>query len=99
MKIPKRFKLFATTIEIKWDNERMNDKRRYGECDYSQSLIILSKTNGVDKLSEGKILDTFYHEKTHMILNSMHRSDLSEDELFVDTFAKLLRQADETAEY
>ena len=77
----------------------MNDKNVYGDSHYSQSLIRLTETDGIDKLSEGRLLDTFYHERTHMILDTMKRSDLSTDEIFVDTFAKLLRQADETAEY
>lgn len=96
-KIPKSFKLFATDITIEWDNKRMNDKQRYGEVSYSQSKITLSTTDGVDPLSEGRIKDCFYHEKVHMILDAMHRYDLSKDEVFVDQLAKLLRQSDETA--
>lgn len=96
-KIPKSFKLFATDITIEWDNKRMNDKQNYGESDYSTSKITLSHTNGVEVLSEGKILDTFYHEKVHMILDTMNERELSKNEKFVDVFSKLWRQADETA--
>jgi len=99
MNIPKSFKLFATTINVFWDNNRMNDKGLYGLSDYSKSEITLSTTNGVDALSEDKIVDTFYHEKVHMVLDSMNRNDLSNDEQFVDVFAKLLRQSDETAQF
>jgi hypothetical protein len=99
MRIPKSFKLFGTTINIVWDNQKMNDKSRYGESRYSESKIILSTTDGLDNLSEGRILDTFYHEKVHMILDSMKEHELSSNEKFVDTFAKLLRQSDVTAEY
>lgn len=99
MKIPKKFKLFATTYNIVWDNKRLNDKQSYGLSDYSKSQITLSTTIGVEELSEDKIMDTFYHEKVHAILDMMHERELSENEKFVDTFAKLLRQADETAEF
>jgi hypothetical protein len=99
MKIPKKFKLFGTTYNIVWDNKLMNDKRIYGESDYSKSQITLSTTIGIKDLSEDKILDTFYHERTHAILDMMDERDLSENEKFVDVFSKLLRQADETAEY
>lgn len=99
MKIPKKFTLFGTTVNVVFENERMNDKKQYGESDYSQSKITLSTTVGVDKLSEGKIMDTFYHEKVHMILDTMNEKDLSCNEKFVDVFAKLLRQSDITAEY
>lgn len=93
---PFKFKLFATTIDVVWENKRMNDKGQYGECNYSQSKITLSTSNGVDDLSDDKIKDTFYHEKVHMILDSMHEYDLSRNEKFVDQFAKLWRQSDET---
>lgn len=98
-KIPRRFKLFATTVNVEWDNDRMNDKSQYGESNYSLSKITLATTIGVEPLSEDKILDTFYHEKVHMILDSMHRTDLSTNEDFVDMFGKLLRQSEESAEY
>ena len=44
-------------------------------------------------------MDTFYHEKVHIILDTMGERELSQNEKFVDTFAKLLRQSDETANY
>lgn len=95
---PFKFKLFATTVDVVWDNVRMNDKQRYGESDYSQSKITLSYTDGTDPLSMDRIKDCFYHERVHAILNGMHRDDLSRDEQFVDVFAKLWRQSDETLE-
>lgn len=99
MMIPINFKLFGTTINVVFENERMNDKHRYGESDYSKSKITLSRTSGLDTLSEDKIQDTFYHEKVHMILDTMNESELSANEKFVDVFAKLLRQSDLTAAY
>jgi hypothetical protein len=97
--IPKSFKLFGATIKVVCNNDRMNDKRRYGESDYSALLITISNTDGVRQLAEDRIIDTFYHEKVHMILDSMKEHELSNNEKFVDIFAKLLRQADETAIY
>lgn len=98
MKIPKSFKLFATTYNVIWDNERMNDKSLYGLCDYSTCTISLAKTYNMDELSQDRILDTYYHEKVHAILNAMDESDLCSNEKFVDVFAKLLRQSDETSD-
>lgn len=99
MKIPKEFKLFGTTYKVVWDNKRMNDKNYYGECDYSKSEITLSTTDGTRELSKDKVLDTYYHEKIHAILDMMHERELSKNEQFVDVFAKLLRQSDETSIY
>lgn len=97
MKIPKTFTLFSTPIEIIWDNKYCNDKEVYGEADYGQSRITMSLTTGLTKLSEGKMADTFYHEKVHIILDTMNEYELSKNEKFVDIFSKLLRQSDETA--
>lgn len=99
MRIPKSFKLFASKIDVVFDNQRMNDKDCYGLAEYSNTKITLSDTHGTTLLSEDRIMDTFYHEKVHMILDTMHERELSENEKFVDTFAKLLRQSDETAIY
>lgn len=99
MKIPKKFKLFAANIDVEFDNKRMNDKSSYGLSDYSRLTITLSDVDGTEKLSDDRIMDCFYHEKVHMILNQMRERELTQNEQFVDVFAKLLRQSDETAEY
>jgi len=99
MKIPKSFKLFGTTINIVWDNLRMNDVHAFGLFEYAKSQITLANKDGIDDISEYKILDTFYHEKVHAILTAMRERELSDNEKFVDVFAKLLRQADETSIY
>lgn len=99
MEIPKKYKLFGTTVNVVWDNKRLNDKSVYGLCDYSKSEVILSTTHGIEELSEDRMMDTFYHERTHSILDAMNERDLSDNEKFVDVFSKLLRQADESAEF
>ncbi len=91
--------LFATKINVVFENKRMNEQQSFGESDYSRSQITLSTTNGLDALSEDKILDTFYHEKVHMILDTLGYRAESKNELFVDTFAKAFRQTIESAEY
>jgi len=99
LRVPKAFKLFATRINVLWDNDYCGHIDSYGETSYSESKIRMSDKQGQLILSEDKILDTFYHEKMHMILSTMHRYDLSGDEGFVDTLGKLIRQSDETAIY
>lgn len=97
--IPTEFRLFATTIKVRWDNTRMNQKNSYGEFRYCRAQITLSTTAGVVLLDNDRIKDCFYHEKIHAILEMMKEDELSENEKFVDTFAKLLRQSDETSLY
>lgn len=98
-KIPKSFRLFGTKINVVFKNKNLNDKGCLGESKYTASEIRLSKTNGTEKISKDKIIDVFYHEKIHMILDTMTEHDLSGNEKFVDVFAKLLRQSDETEKY
>lgn len=97
--IPIEFKLFSTTIRVVFDNEKMNNMKYYGCFDYSNSTITLSFTKGITTLSLDRIKDTFYHEKVHAILDMMNENELSENEKFVDVFAKLLRQSDETSKF
>lgn len=99
MKIPIKFKLFATTIDVVFDDVRMNDIEAVGFCEGNQSRISLTTSYEGKMLSEDSIKNTFYHERTHAILDAMREFDLSQNEKFVDTFSKLLRQADETAEF
>lgn len=99
LKIPVDFKLFGSEVKVIWDNKASNDHTRYGSACYSTHTITLSHTNGLDKLSDDRIMDSFYHEKVHIILDTMHEYELSKNEKFVDQFAKLLRQADETSRY
>lgn len=98
-KIPKSFKLFATTWKVHWNDKKLNDRRAYGVCESFASRITLSTEQEGDKLSVDKMIDTFYHEKVHAILDTMYEYELSDNEKFVDTFAKLLRQSEETAKY
>ena len=98
-KIPKSFKLFATTIDVEFNNDRLNDLDCTGLSEMYKSKITLSTVRKDYKLNSDYIVDTFYHEKIHIILDSMERGDLSADEKFVDVFAKLLRQSDETEKY
>jgi rRNA pseudouridine-1189 N-methylase Emg1 (Nep1/Mra1 family) len=99
VRIPKRFKLFATTVEVVWDNKKCDDLGAYGQADYGSSQIILATTNGAYSLSKDKIIDTYYHERTHHILNAMQETELCKNEKFVDVFSQLLRQSIESEEY
>lgn len=99
IKIPTSFKLFAATINVVFDNAAQDKRGAYGTWYYDRLQIVLQDKALGDQLSDDRIKDCFYHEKVHAILDSMRERELSENERFVDVFAKLLRQSDETAEY
>lgn len=99
MKIPKKFKVFASTISIHFDNERLSNDNLLGDCSFTDNRInVCSKYKG-EELPECSVVDTFYHEKIHIILDSMGEHELSKNEKFIEVFARILRQSDESAEY
>lgn len=98
-RIPKKFKVFASTINVGYDNTRLSNEGVLGDCSFTDSQItICSKYKGED-INKCVIADTFYHEKTHIILDAMGEHELSKNEKFVEVFARLLRQSDESAEF
>ncbi|AGO48580.1 hypothetical protein Phi18:3_gp068 [Cellulophaga phage phi18:3] len=99
MKIPKSFNLFATTINVEFDSETLSYNSTLGDCSFCDNKINLSYSYKGNPIPESTIVDTFYHERTHVILDAMGRHELSQDEEFVEVFSRLLRQADETAEF
>lgn len=99
MKIPKRFKIFASTINVVYDNTRLSYDDAIGDCSFTDCKVSLCNEYKGDKLPLDCVVDTFYHEKVHIILDSMGEHELSKNEQFVEVFARLLRQSDETAEF
>lgn len=99
MRIPKKFKVFASEILIGVDNVKMSNNGVLGECSFIESQITLCNNYKGDVINESVVIDTFYHEKIHIILDAMGEHKLSQNEKFVEIFARLLRQSDETAVY
>lgn len=99
IKIPKSFKLLASTITVRYDDEACNNGQMTGEYFDQQQEIILCNTYDNKKVPKDLKLDSYYHEKVHAILAAMNEDRLYKNEKFVDMFAKLLRQSDETSVY
>lgn len=97
MKIPKKFKLFNTVVDVIFNDSKCNEERAFGISDNVKSEITLCNVYAGKNLSKDVVLDTLYHERTHQILDAMGEYELSKNEKFVDIFSKLQRQADETA--
>lgn len=54
-------------------------------CCYNGYIKIATNVDGSTQ-TESSILNTYIHECVHAILDTMGRSDLSNDEIFVSTF-------------
>lgn len=96
--IPISYQLGGTTFNVKHvDNELQSNVVGYfNQCD---SKIILGN------LFKGKIVSsdykemTFCHELVHSILLTMGKSELSDNEEFVEGFANLLHQYFKSVKY
>lgn len=97
MKIPKSFKVFATTIKVKDDSVRLSNNGALGDCSFTDNQISICSSWRGEEVFESAQIDTFYHEKIHIILDAMGKHELSKDEEFVEVFSRLLRQSDQTA--
>ena len=95
-KIPSNYTVGGQLIEV----------RRVERCDNNNvgtSLLvggyieIADKCNKDDTQSESCKVNTFYHELTHTILDTMGESELSDNEKFVSSFSSFLTEALEKA--
>lgn len=66
---------------------------KLGKCCLGAGLVKIALNFVGMKQSETSMQNTFYHELTHSILDTMGRSDLSADEVFVSSFSSFLLDA------
>jgi len=92
VKIPKSYKVGGTEISVNCV-ERCEDNT-LGNCFIGAGRVEIAElVNKDDKVSEDNKVNTFYHELTHSILDTMGYSELSRDEKFVCCFAGFLTEA------
>lgn len=84
LKIPKQIQVGGQTIDIELV-DRHNDL--LGECSTPEGYIKLAKTYKGNLQSYSSLENTFIHECIHAVLDTMGKTELSEDEVFVSTFA------------
>ena len=69
----------------------------FGFC-RPQGIIEIANQAGGYEVSESKKMQTFLHELTHAILFTMNKSELNDDESFVNTFSSFLNESISTME-
>ena len=100
--IPYSFSLISDTVKVRMDKEvlmSLSDRNLYGEACYAQNEILLNTNVDNRMVPIDKMMQAFYHEKVHFILDAMSEHDLRKNEKFVDLFSRLLLQTDMTAVY
>ena len=89
MKIPKKIRIGGQELEIVFKPDLEGD---LGKCCVATGLIrIAEKFDGLEQ-SKSSMENTYWHEVTHAILDTMGRGDLSRDEVFVCSFAGFLTE-------
>lgn len=80
--------------------ESMKERMFVGEVHYGKRTITLARKSyhGVP-LKLSALHETFWHELTHAILESMDRTDLNNDEDFVEAFSSRLAKAIQSARF
>ena len=66
---------------------------KLGICCLGSGFVKIANHFDGKEQSETSKQNTFYHELTHTILDTMGRSDLSGDEVFVNSFSSFLLEA------
>lgn len=106
--IPEEFQLFGHVYRVEMVDDFYEKEDCYGEADPDNKIIRLQKIGSVkiktrDKRTNKKkecivnithddVLETFFHELTHIILASMEERQLYANEKFVSLFSRSLHQ-------
>ena len=90
MKIPSKIRIGGQTIEVS-QVEKFEDSK-LGRCCIANGFIKIANTFDGMEQSESSKENTYWHEVVHAILDTMGRSDLSGDEVFVCTFSGFLTE-------
>ena len=90
-KIPCRISVGGQEININMVDRINEDK--LGECCTAEGRIDIANTFYNSKQSDSIKINTFYHELTHVILDTMGENGLSKNEKFVSCFSSFLCEA------
>lgn len=94
--IPKKLKVGGIDYTVNMvDHIGINDD--YG-AHYSDGQIDIATQTIGRPTSESLRRQTFFHELTHAILTCMGKTELNDDESFVNTFSSFLSQAIDSME-
>ena len=96
-KIPSSIRLGGQDIKVEIV-DHLNDYI-CGNCCLAAGYLNIAEKVQAGNQSESSKINTFYHEITHLVLDTMGRSDLSSDEAFVCSFSGFLADAMSNAEF
>ena len=99
IKIPKRFKIFGQTVQVKFVDDLVQNHDNRGEaCFRRNKILIQADCKGVRTTRE-QIEQVFLHETIHILFNELCEDAMRDNEALVDKIASALHQVFQTAEY
>ena len=97
--LPKKIKVGSNWYSVDVA-ESMRERAMMGEVHYgTRSITLARKSYHGIPLKLSALHETFWHELTHAILESMDRTDLDNDENFVEEFSNRLAKAIQSARF
>ena len=105
-RIPKEFTLFGSRYVVVMEDELLNKESCYGTADDDTKTIRLQKKGSVIRLHKDEetgelkptpmeiedsvVVETFYHELCHIILDALGECKLSKNEKLINMLGKSL---------
>lgn len=100
MMIPKFFYIFSEKIKVSFLKKiKHAEGESYGVWIENENRIKLARTLFNKPLTKEQMEQTYFHEVTHAILDSIGEPELSNNEILVDKFSKALYQVLKSSEY
>lgn len=97
--LPKKIKVGSNWYSVDVA-ESMRERAMMGEVHYgTRSITLARKSYHGIPLKLSALHETFWHELTHAILESMDRTELNNDEKFVEEFSSRLAKAIQSARF
>lgn len=97
IKIPHKLKVGGQDLNVVFTNTINGDKM--GECCLWSGKIQISEIYKGEPQTDSSQFNTFYHELTHAILDTMGEYELSANERFICSFSGFLSEAIRSFEY
>lgn len=91
-KIPKQFDLLGHTVRVVIRDDLWDTCEAHGRWIPHKHLIELQKPTEQNGMTQSFLLQTFWHEAAHAILDNIGQGDLSNDERLVDLIGQCVHQ-------
>lgn len=96
-KIPKTFQLMGHTIKVVVRDDLQEVAECWGRWSAHKHLIELQKPDKHNGMTKSFLVQTFWHEVAHAILDNVGQPELSSDEKLVDQIGQCVHQVLKTS--